>query len=149
MNARLKKDFPRAVVYYKKTISVDRFNLIAHYKLAFAYGVLKKYDLALSTYQKLYLFFPHYAQIDKNVAVLYYEGKKLGASLRYFRIAEKFNPYDIDTLCSIASIYLLKGEFQKAKFYLRRVLILDAKNSYALACLKKMREDGIISAPKK
>ena len=149
VNARLKKDFPRAVVYYKKTISVDRFNLIAHYKLAFAYGVLKKYDLALSTYQKLYLFFPHYAQIDKNVAVLYYEGKKLGASLRYFRIAEKFNPYDIDTLCSIASIYLLKGEFQKAKFYLRRVLILDAKNSYALACLKKMREDGIISAPKK
>jgi len=141
---RGQENFPAAILYYKKTIKSDPYNLTARYKLAFAYGALKKYDLALSTYKKLYHLAPHYARIDKNIGVLYYREKKLDDSLYYFLEAEKINPYDVDTLCSIASIYLLKGEFRRAEFYLRRVLILDARNSYALACLKKMGEDGII-----
>ncbi|HCG77493.1 TPA: hypothetical protein DEW49_06330, partial [bacterium] len=52
LEARLKKNFPQSIAYYKKTISIDKFNPIAYYKLAFAYGVLKKYDQALSTYEK-------------------------------------------------------------------------------------------------
>ena len=137
LEARLKKNFPQSIAYYKKTISIDKFNLIAYYKLAFAYGVLKKYDQALSTYEKLYPLSPHYAQIDKNMAVLYYTEGRLSASLSYFRQAEKLNPYDVDVLCSIASIFIIKKEFPKAKFYLKRVLALDAKNSYALRNLKK------------
>ena len=142
---RGQENFPAAIIYYKKTIKNDPYNLSARYKLAFAYGALKKYNLALSTYKKLYLLAPHYARIDKNMGVLYYEGKNLGASLHYFLEAEKVDPYDVDTLCSIASIYLLKGEFRRAKFYLRRVLILDAKNSYAIECLKKMGKDDIMN----
>ena len=137
LEARLKKNFPQSIAYYKKTISIDKFNPIAYYKLAFAYGVLKKYDQALSTYEKLYPLSPHYAQIDKNMAVLYYTEGRLSASLSYFRQAEKLNPYDVDVLCSIASIFIIKKEFPKAKFYLKRVLALDAKNSYALRNLKK------------
>ncbi len=138
LEARLKKDFPTAILYYKKTISVDRFNLIAYYKLAFAYGVLKKYDLALSTYKKLYLLSPHYAKVDKNMAVLYYEKKNLDLSLYYFRKAEKLNPYDVDTLCSIVSIFLIRKELQKARFYLKRAVLLDPKNPYALRWLKEI-----------
>ena len=137
LEARLKKNFPQSIAYYKKTISIDKFNLIAYYKLAFAYGVLKKYDQALSTYEKVYSLSPHYAQTDKNMAVLYYTEGRLSASLSYFRQAEKLNPYDVDVLCSIASIFIIKKEFPKAKFYLKRVLALDAKNSYALRNLKK------------
>ena len=137
LEARLKKNFPQSIAYYKKTISIDKFNPIAYYKLAFAYGVLKKYDQALSTYEKVYPLSPHYAQIDKNMAVLYYTEGRLSASLSYFRQAEKLNPYDVDVLCSIASIFIIKKEFPKAKFYLKRVLALDAKNSYALRNLKK------------
>ena len=137
LEARLKKNFPQSIAYYKKTISIDKFNPIAYYKLAFAYGVLKKYDQALSTYEKVYSLSPHYAQTDKNMAVLYYTEGRLSASLSYFRQAEKLNPYDVDVLCSIASIFIIKKEFPKAKFYLKRVLALDAKNSYALRNLKK------------
>ncbi|GAG90199.1 unnamed protein product, partial [marine sediment metagenome] len=141
---RGQENFPAAITYYKKTIESDPYNLAARYKLAFAYGALEKYDLALSTYKKLYLLAPHYAKVDKNIGVLYYGKRNLNASLYHFNEAEKINPYDIDILCSIASIYLLKGEFQRAKFYLRRVLILDAKNSYALRYLKEI---GVINTP--
>ena len=144
LNARLKKDFPRAILHYKKTISIDAFNLIAYYKLAFAYGTLKKYDLALSTYKKLYPLSPRYAQIDKNIGVLYYEKGNLDSSLYYFRQAEKLNPYDVNTLSFIASIFLIRKEFQKARFYLKRVLVLDSTNFYALACLKEIGRDDII-----
>ena len=56
-------------------------------------------------------------------------------SIRYFRIAYKNDPADVEILNNIARVFMHTGDLRRTVVELRRLLELDPKNSTALANL--------------
>jgi len=140
------KDFKRykkAIANYSVVCEKNPYNYVTWYKLAFVYGKTNQYEKA----KKVYLYinnhlFPHFAKTDANLGTVYLKEKKFKQALGYYRWAEWFNPYNEDVLCSIASIYLMYyTDREKANGYLKRILTINPKNSYANRVLKMLEKE--------
>ncbi len=138
---REKEDFKGAIKFYQKTIKSDISNPFAYYRLGYAYLKIGEIDKAISAYQSLYKISPYFSFTDFNLGVLYKKKGESRKSLYYFLKSDAHNPYYIPAICSLASFYLQKENSSLGKKYLKRSLIIDPQNEFALKCLKQLKED--------
>ncbi|MCM8807921.1 MAG: hypothetical protein NC926_08295, partial [Candidatus Omnitrophica bacterium] len=140
------KVYDESIKNYTIACNLDPYNYEVFYKLAFVYGQIKDYKKSemIYLYINKYLF-PHFAKTDANLGTVYVHLGDFKKALSYYKIAEWFNPYDEDVLCSIASIYLLYyNNIEKAKNYLEKVLRINPKNNYANRVLFILKKKGEI-----
>ncbi|MCM8804473.1 MAG: hypothetical protein NC833_04395, partial [Candidatus Omnitrophica bacterium] len=140
------KYFQESIKNYTITCQLNPYNYEAYYKLAYVYGKLNKYEKSKEIY--LYInnyLFPHFAKTDANLGTIYLKIGDIEKALKYYKIAEWFNPYDQDILCSIASIYLMYyNNIKEAIIYLNRILKINPKNEYANRVYFLLKKEGKI-----
>ncbi len=139
-------NYKESIKNYSIACELNPYNYECWYKLAYVYGVINKYDES----KKIYLYinnylFPHYAKTDANLGTVYLKIGDIEKGFKYYKIAEWFNPYDEDVLCSIASIYLMYyNKINEALNYLKRILKINPKNEYANRVLYLLEKEGKI-----
>lgn len=135
-----------AINNYSVVCFINPYNYEAWYKMAFAYGESGYLDKAEEIYLRInnYLF-PHYAKTDANLGTVYLRKGDYKKAYHYYKWAEWFNPYDIDVLCSIASINIMfLKNIPEAVTYLKKVLTIDPENEYANRVIKLLKAEGKI-----
>ncbi|MCM8760154.1 MAG: O-antigen ligase family protein [Candidatus Omnitrophica bacterium] len=135
-----------AIDNYSVVCILNPYNYEVWYKLAFAYGESGHLDKAEAIYLKINNYiFPHYAKTDYNLGVIYMRKGEYNKALFYYKWAEWFNPYDIDVLCTVASINIMfLNNIPNAVSYLDRVLTIAPKNEYANRVKKMLKAEGKI-----
>ncbi|MCX8082202.1 MAG: O-antigen ligase family protein [bacterium] len=139
-------NFREAIDNYLVVCIMNPYHYEAWYKLAFVYGESGDLDKAEKIYLKInnYLF-PHYAKTDYNLGVIYMRKGDYNKAFYYYKNAEWLNPYDIDVLCTLASINIMfLNNIPEAVSYLNRVLTIDPKNEYANRVKILLKKEGKI-----
>ncbi|MCM8776657.1 MAG: O-antigen ligase family protein [Candidatus Omnitrophica bacterium] len=144
--AREDGNLKKAIDNYSVVCILNPYNYEAWYKLAFAYGESGQLNKAEAIYLKINNYiFPHYAKTDYNLGVIYMRKGEYNKALSYYRWAEWFNPYDIDVLCTMASINIMfLNNIPEAVAYLDRVLTIAPENEYANRVKKMLKTEGKI-----
>ncbi|HNS32794.1 MAG TPA: O-antigen ligase family protein [bacterium] len=135
-----------AIDNYLVVSSINPYNYISRYKLAYVYGETGRLEESKKVYLEIHNgIFPHFAKLDANLGTVYLRQGAYTEALRYYKWEEWFNPYDIDVLCSIASIYFIYyDDVEKGMKYINRVLVRDNANVYANNVIKMLKEEGKI-----
>lgn len=139
-----KKEVREAVDNYLIVSSINPYNYISRYKLAYIYGETGQLEEAKKVYLEIQNnIFPNFAKINANLGTIYLRMGLHEKALYYYKRAEWFNPYDIDVLCSTASIYFQSYDnIQKGLEYLNKVLAIDPGNGYANRIIGMLDEEG-------
>jgi O-antigen ligase len=146
ITAKEKGDYEEAIENYLISCKLNPYNYECWYKLAYAYGMVGDYKKAEEIYLDINKYiFPHFAKTDANLGTVYLKLNEIEKAFKYYKIAEWFNPYDEDVLCSIASIYLVYyNNIEKAVEYLKRVLKINPENIYANRTISLLKKEGKI-----
>jgi O-antigen ligase len=144
--AKEEGDYQEAIENYLIACKLNPYNYECWYKLAYAYGMVGDYKKAEEIYLNINKYiFPHFAKTDANLGTVYLKLGDIEKAFKYYKIAEWFNPYDEDVLCSIASIYLVYyNNIEKAVEYLKRVLKINPENIYANRTIALLKKEGKI-----
>jgi len=135
-----------AIRNYLVVSCLNPYHYISRYKLAYVYGEIGQIEESKKVYLEIHQkIFPHFAKLDANLGTLYLRQGLYKKALYYYKTAEWFNPYDIEVLCSIASIYFVfYKDVPKGLSYINRVLALQPNNKYAKNVMKMLKEEGKI-----
>ncbi|HOL21910.1 MAG TPA: O-antigen ligase family protein [bacterium] len=144
--AREDGNLKEAIANYSVVCILNPYNYEAWYKLAFAYGESGYLDKAEEIYLKINNYiFPHYAKTDANLGTVYLRKGNYSRAVYYYKWAEWLNPYDIDVLCTLASIDLMfYNNVARAVSYLDRVLTISPENEYANRVKNMLKAEGKI-----
>ncbi len=131
-----------AVNNYQKACNIDPYDVVAYYKMAFAYAQLGDYKKALSIYSFINKsLFPHFAQTDEDIGVIYMNLHNIPEAKKYFNVALWFDPYNVNVLDSLASISIIYyNDKEGAIGYLNRVIAINPKDRYANFVLGKLEK---------
>jgi len=144
--AKDRGDYKESIKNYIISLQLNPYNYECWYKLAYVYGMINNYKES----EKIYLYinnylFPHFAKTDANLGTVYLKLGDVEKAFKYYKIAEWFNPYDEDVLCSIASIYLVYyNNIESAVKYLKRILKINPENVYAKRTYYLLKKEGKI-----
>ncbi|MCL5408509.1 MAG: O-antigen ligase family protein [Candidatus Omnitrophica bacterium] len=135
-----------SVKNYKKAWQIDTYDVVAYYKMAYAYAQMGEYKKALGMYKFINnTLFPHFAQTDENIGILYMNLHNIQKAKKYFKTALWFDPYNVNVLNSLASINIIYyNNKKKAIEYLEKVIKIKPKDRYANFVLNKFQKLGII-----
>jgi tetratricopeptide (TPR) repeat protein len=135
-------DFPTAIENYKKVCKINPNNVVAWYKLAFAYGQIGDLENSEKIYLKINnILFPHFAKTDGNLGTLYTQKQDYEKAKYYYEKALFFNPYDIDVLLGMVAIKLFNDrDIKGAKEYLERAMAINPEHEYVKYLIKKFPE---------
>ncbi|MGB9642898.1 MAG: O-antigen ligase family protein, partial [Candidatus Ratteibacteria bacterium] len=142
ITAREANDFLSAIENYKKVCKINPYNVVALYKMAFAYGQIGDIKNAEEIYLKINnSLFPHFAKTDANLGTLYMQMQKFEMAKFYYETALWFNPYDVDVLLGLVSIKIYhEKDIEGAKTYLKRVISINPNQEYVQYLLKNIPE---------
>ena len=142
ITAREMNDFSTAIENYKKVCKINPNNVVAWYKLAFAYGQIGDLENSEKIYLKINnILFPHFAKTDGNLGTLYTQKQDYEKAKYYYEKALFFNPYDIDVLLGMVAIKLFNDrDIKGAKEYLERAMAINPEHEYVKYLIKKFPE---------
>jgi len=86
----------KAIVYYKKALEVDPYNVIVLNELASVYIILGQYEEAKNLLEKANELVPNSAVIHNNLAVVYYYLKNYESAIEYCDSALKLG-YEVSS----------------------------------------------------
>ncbi len=114
-----KKDYNKAINFYKKVLYLEKQNTTALTKLSMIYNHVGKVDEAINVNVK---FIEKNALIEEpylNLANLYYINKDTAKAVIFAEKALKINPQNVNTLKVLYNYYFSKGNSAKANYYLK------------------------------
>lgn len=140
--ARETNNFLLAIENYKKVCKINKANVVAFYKMAFAYGQIGELKKAEEIYLKINnLLFPHFAKTDANLGTLYSQLQDFEKAKYYYKVALWFNPYDLDVLLGLVSIKLYHDkDIKEAKKYLKKAASIRPEHEYIKYLIKTIPE---------
>jgi tetratricopeptide (TPR) repeat protein len=119
----------QSLQFYKISVGLSPYILDFRLKLADMYSLLQLYPEAEIEYRALLAEFSKHENAWCNLGyVLLQQGQDVAALDCYDR-ALKLNPQHIQSLLNKASLMILKGEINKGKLYLNRILDIDPENA--------------------
>ena len=144
--ARESGDVKGAIDNYLMVSSINPYNYISRYKLAYAYGEAGMLEESRRTYLEIHRkIFPNFAKLNSNLGTVYLMMGQPEKALYHYGIEEKLNPYDVDVLCSTASIYFIyRNDVKKGLGYIKKVIDIDPGNKYAENVIKMLKKEGKI-----
>lgn len=117
-----------AIEYLKKAVDLEPRWGIAHWYLASAYRIDKKYDLAAAEFKEAdrlgYDFKDNLENLEKVISVYTAVGDKAGL-LPLYEKAVEFSPDNVQFWAQLADLYAGFGEREKAKKAAEKILELD------------------------
>ncbi|HOK79290.1 MAG TPA: O-antigen ligase family protein [bacterium] len=142
ITAREANDFLSAIENYKKVCKINPNNVVALYKMAYAYGQIGDIKNAEEVYLKINNnLFPHFAKTDANLGTLYMQKQNFEKAKFYYEKALWFNPYDVEVLLQMASIKIFHDkDIEGAREYLKKVMSINPEHEYVQYLLKNIPE---------
>ncbi|MBQ4122926.1 tetratricopeptide repeat protein [bacterium] len=156
----------KAIIYYKKAITINPNNSEVRLKLARAYeqvsdfaSSLKEYDLALANssenleilssleriWQKKVDEFPSDAEAHANLGVVLQKQLRYNEALVEYKKAEELNPSNLNTKINIGTLYQEQKKYDAAINIYNDILSVQPYNAkvlvYKAECLKALKKN--------
>jgi len=119
----------QSLQFYKKSVELSPYVLDFRLKLADMYSSLQLYSEAENEYRALLAEFSKHENAWCNLGYVLLQQGQDNAALDCYDRALKLNPQHIQSLLNKASLMILKGEINKGKLYLNRILDIDPENT--------------------
>ena len=117
-----KGDSARAVEEYKQAINIDRRFWQAYNNLGKMYALMKRYEEAISEFQKAMTFAPrNVSEPHLNLGGVYVEIGHYDMAVAYLQRALEIDPDSREALINLGVAYARKGETEKAKDIFNRL----------------------------
>ncbi|KKR11934.1 MAG: Tetratricopeptide repeat domain protein [Candidatus Wolfebacteria bacterium GW2011_GWC2_39_22] len=134
-------DLLKAEDVYKKQVTVDNGSLMAHNNLANILRDEKKYEEAISEYEKAIKISPKAINSYVNLASLYqYSLKNMDKAIEVYDRAIEDNPESIDFPNLAALAYEQIGDIENSQLYFKKTLTLQENNQTAKAGLERLKK---------
>ena len=118
--------------------SFDSKFVQAYDNIGKAYRMLKKYDLAIISYEMSLKIFPKGVSAHQNLGVIYVEQKNWDKAIKEYKILIKLSPENAEGYYGLANIYQRTSKLK---------LALDCFVSYSYVPMRIASLSGVIIAP--
>lgn len=132
-------EFEKAIIEYKKALTLRPQFASALNNIAICYGNLKQYDKAEENFKKALAFNPEDVFAMNNLAVMYLHMNKLDQARVYAEKAIEIEPKYANAHVTLGSVFATMGEFDRAEKEFNTVLKIDPGNRSALSNIEKVR----------
>lgn len=138
----------RGIRCFKKTLKLDPSAWQAMLFIGKSYQSLAKYDLSLVWVKKAYNI-NNSSALAREIALCYGRLGDVQSGINYTCQAAELTPNDKGLRFNLGVLYLLAGQFSSAKSEIKRVLLMDNKNTIAkrLLVIISQIESGDVSQP--
>ena len=137
-NANEAQDYPLVISILTPVLEKEPQLVDAHYIAANAYLHLEKMELALHEFLTTIKLKPDHTQALYNIGFYYHVQENLTAAEYWYKQVLKYEPEHLFGNLNLASLYRQKGETEKAKPYLDRI-IRDYERSVQNAASPQIR----------
>lgn len=111
-----------------------------HYLLGFVYSIQRHLDKAVKEFETSIKTTPNNAEYLRGLGWAFFnDGNKL-KGLEYLHRADELKPSSVNALLDLANAYLLMSDFEKAKMYGNKALLIEPGNSLAREVVAKIEE---------
>lgn len=135
----LDKKYQQSVFYYKKAILNMPKSTEPLWALGQTYTAMENWTALNSTNLKILKLDSKNSVANYRVGVHYYYNKKYHTARKYFAVVVNLYPTDFDALHMMAWSNYFIGNFEQAKAYFLRALIVQPTNESALNGLKLIK----------
>eukprot|EP01084_Bolivina_argentea_P181075 312769_1 len=129
------KQYDNALNYFDKHLSTETNKNRSDCLISMAWiytNKFKNYTKALEMYNQLDINIINHKNLEFDIGYNYEQTQQYNEALKYYILYIKKNPNNIDTLHNIAWIYIeIMNNFERAKPYMIKILILNKKHFYA------------------
>lgn len=133
-------DLAKAEEIYRKQLSVDGENAVAHNNLANTLRDEKKFEEAAAAYERAIKFSPQAANPYMNLASLYqYSLKDIDKAIKVYERGMESNPKVVDFPNLIGLAYEQKEDSKKAEEFFKKALVIQSDNQTAKAGLERLQ----------
>lgn len=112
VDAFQKKDYEKAIDFFKESLNEKKVQPQAYYNLALCYQFTKKYDRAITTYQKFLTINPNDYDGVYNLALVYFETEKYQHAIELFEKSTQIKK-EPENFKALTLAYLSNNELQK------------------------------------
>jgi tetratricopeptide (TPR) repeat protein/tRNA A-37 threonylcarbamoyl transferase component Bud32 len=125
------KQYPKALVAYKKVVERNPSDAFATFRIAYIYAEGKNYDEAIRFYKKAIQLNPNDALAYYNMGNAYSAKGDKDKAIEFYEKAIQLNPNDADVYNNMGTAYSAKGDKDKAIEFYEKAIQLNP--SYASA----------------
>ncbi len=129
-----------AEIYIKKAISCDPRKPDYHYLLGFVYSKQEKWKSAAKEFQTAIKVEPDNPEYLRGLGWALISSGEKEKGLQYLHEANGLSPSDVNVLLDLSNAYLMIFDFDKAKLYAQRALLVDPQNQLARKTKDKVEE---------
>lgn len=116
-----RKDYEKAVKYFKLAVEQDNVKPQVYYNLALTYQYMKEYDRAIVTYNKFLEFNPQDYDGLYNLALTYFNRENYSKAIVFFEKCIEIKK-DEDVIKALILAYLNNNQIQKAIDFSQNIL---------------------------
>ena len=121
------QDYPKAIEYFKKAISLDNKNASAHNNIGLVYSQQGSYDLATEHYLKAISLNPKSAQSYNNLAMVYDQKGDREAAIMNFKKAVEIDQRFAAAYNNMGMVYFKTDHYEQAEEVFDKAISLDPK----------------------
>ena len=121
-NALEKKQYRRAILYYKKILLIEPKITFAKNKLGLAFFYSKQYEEAIIQFRELIQINPKNSIFYNNLAYVYKEQKKYDVAEELLLKSYELDDTNENTVLVLGDIYIATGEYHKGIEFLNRCI---------------------------
>ncbi len=129
-----------AEIYINKAISCDPRKPDYHYLLGFVYSKQEKWKSAAKEFQTAIKVEPDNPEYLRGLGWALFSSGDKEKGLQYLHEANGLSPSDVNVLLDLSNAYLMIFDFDKAKLYAERALLVDPQNQLAQKTKDKVEE---------
>ena len=135
----LQKKYTQSILYYKKATLLMPKSTEAFWALVLPLTALENWSALNTNYLKILKLDSKNTIANYRVGLHYYYHKKYNTARKYFNVVVNLYPTDFDALHMMAWCNYFLGNFEQAKSYFTRALIVQPANETALSGLKLIK----------
>ncbi len=129
-----------AEIYIKKAISCDHRKPDYHYLMGFVYSKREKWKSAVKEFQAAIKVEPDNPEYLCGLGWAQFSSGDKEKGLQYLHKANGLSPSNVNVLLDLSNAYLMIFDFDKAKLYAERALLVDPQNQLAQKTKDKVEE---------
>lgn len=128
-----KKQYDKAIDYFKRAIALDNSYGEAYVELGEVYYEKGQFDLEVSVLSKVITIVKDNPDVYYSLAAAYEDKRQYDSAIENYKKALLLKPKDKDTLYSLGNLYLVKGDKEAAKEIISEITPLDEGLAVELA----------------
>jgi len=144
-----KKEFDKAILFYKKFIEISGLDKKILILLGNAYYETKKFREAENAYKKALTLDPTYPRAHFNLGVLYEQANEPNKAIEAYKKATESDASFAEAYANLGDLYNAAKDFDKAVMYYKKALEINGNLQEAIEGLKTIPDYLIEKAEKR